>query len=241
MSTAVVLNAKNGQVLYEDQAHAWRFPASMTKMMTAYMVFQALEAQEITMETLCPVSSHAASKTGSTLGLSEGDVISVDDALCGMLVKSANDAATVLGESVKESEDRAAQWMTNQAQTLGMTSTIFTNLSGLHDERMVSTASDMGRLAYRIITDFPEYYSLFGIKEFSYHGTKYQNSNSLLGIKGVDGMKTGNTDAAGFNLAISAIQKDKRIIAVVMNAKTSDERHETLIRLIDYGFKTFLD
>ena len=239
MSTAIILNVQNGKIIYENQAHEPQFPASMTKMMTAYMVFQALKEKQVIMDTLCSISSNAVGKPGSTLGLVAGDKVAIRVALFGMLAASANDAATVLAEAIKGTEEAAVEWMNDQARALGMTSTVFTNVSGLHDEKMVSTAYDMGLLARALLNDFSDYYYCFGIMEFSYNGVTYKNTNPFLGIKGIDGMKTGNTDAAGFNLVVSAAQEDdRRIIVVLMNAKTAEERDEKILALVDDGLQS---
>jgi len=198
--TSIVIDVQSGQVLYEDRAHERRFPASMTKILTAYLTFEALKAKYFFLDTLLPISLNATLKEGSTLNLKAGGFISVKDALNCILVKSANDAATVLGEAFAGSESNAVHMMNEKAKIFHMNHSHFTNMSGLHNEHLFSTAFDMALLARAVILDFPEFYHFFGVKTYTYQKRVYENFNTLLGQNGVDGLKTGNTDAAGFNL-----------------------------------------
>lgn len=236
MITSLLMNMT--KVLHAERALDKRFPASLTKMLTAYLTFEGLREKRLTLDTLCPISLNASKKEGSTLQLHAGRMISVKDALSCMLVKSANDAATVLGETLEGSERAAVSRMNEKAKILHMHHSHFTNLSGLHHEEHVSTAFDMALLAKALIVEFPEYYPFFGMKPYRYQNQVYENFNTLLGYNGVDGMKTGNTDAAGFNLVVSALQNNKRIIAVVMKANNIRQRDDTLKALILRGNET---
>lgn len=235
--TAIVIDTSNGNVLYERGADTQKYPASLTKMMTIYMVFDAIERGEITMQTEWTVSSRASQQPPSKLGLSSGSTITVENAVMALMTKSANDVATVVAEGMSGTEWQFAQDMTAKARLLGMTRTRFGNASGLPDDSMVSTARDMATLAMRLQDDFPQYYELFSTTRFTYNGQNYGNHNKLLGVvDGVDGLKTGYTRAAGWNLAASAIRDDRRIVAVIMGGKSRIWRDERMKQLIGEGY-----
>ncbi len=235
--TAIVIDTSNGNVLYERGADTQKYPASLTKMMTLYMVFDAIEQGAITMETEWSVSSRASQQPPSKLGLRSGDTITVRNAVMALMTKSANDVATVVAEGMSGTEWQFAQDMTTKAKQLGMTRTQFGNASGLPDESMVSTARDMATLAMRLQDDFPQYYDLFSTTSFTYNGQNYGNHNKLLGVvEGVDGLKTGYTRAAGWNLAASAIRDDRRIVAIIMGGKSRIWRDERMKQLIGEGY-----
>jgi len=235
--TAFVIDTTNGNVLYERNADSQKYPASLTKMMTLYLVFEALQRGDIGMDTKWSVSSRASQQPPSKLGLSTGDTIAVRDAIMALMTKSANDVATVVAEGMSGTEWQFAQDMTAKARQLGMTRTTFGNASGLPDDSMVSTARDMATLALRLQTDFPQYYELFSTRNFTYHGQTYGNHNKLLGVvDGVDGLKTGYTRAAGWNLVASAMRDGRRIIAVIMGGKSRIWRDERMKQLIGEGY-----
>ncbi len=235
--TAIVVDTTNGNVLFERGADTQKYPASLTKMMTIYMVFDAVERGEITMDTEWSVSSRASQQPPSKLGLRSGSTITVRNAVMALMTKSANDVATVVAEGMSGTEWQFAQDMTAKARELGMTRTQFGNASGLPDESMVSTARDMATLAMRLQDDFPQYYDLFSTTSFTYNGQTYGNHNKLLGVvDGVDGMKTGYTRAAGWNLAASAIRDGRRIVAIIMGGKSRIWRDERMKQLIGEGY-----
>jgi D-alanyl-D-alanine carboxypeptidase len=235
--TAIVIDVTNGNVLYERSPDTQKYPASLTKMMTLYLVFEALERGDIDMDTEWSVSSRASQQPPSKLGVKTGDTIAVRDAIMALMTKSANDVATVVAEGMSGTEWQFAQDMTAKARQLGMSRTTFGNASGLPDDSMVSTARDMATLAVRLQNDFPQYYTLFSTTSFTYHGQTYGNHNKLLGVvDGVDGLKTGYTRAAGWNLAASALRDGRRIVAVIMGGKSRIWRDERMKQLIGEGY-----
>lgn len=235
--TSIVVDHTSGAVLSEDGADLPHYPASLTKMMTLYLTFEALRAGRISTATRLPVSPEAARQPPSKLGLKPGTSIRVDDAIRALAVKSANDVARVLAEGLGGSEARFAQLMTYRARELGMTRTRFTNASGLPDELQRTTARDMAILSRRLITDFPEYYHYFGLPYFVWRGRTYHNHNRLLATyDGMDGLKTGYIRASGYNLAASAVRDGRRLVAVVLGGASSGERNREMARLLDEGF-----
>ncbi|MBC6441472.1 MAG: D-alanyl-D-alanine carboxypeptidase [Rhodospirillales bacterium] len=237
---AIVIDATNGNILYQHNSDKTMYPASLTKMMTLYMIFQALEAGNVTMDTMLPVSVHAQSMQPSELGLVAGQEISVDDSIMALMTKSANDVAATVAEGLGDgSEWRFGVMMTEKARELGMRNTTFTNASGWHDDNMVSTARDMAILSLRLQSDFPQYYHLFATTEWTYqsNGKTYGNHNKLIGVvDGVDGLKTGYTSPAGWNLAASALVDGRRIVAVVMGGETRIWRDRRMTELFTDGF-----
>ena len=198
--SSIVIDAATGKVLHEDNADAQKYPASLTKMMTLYMIFEALDAGKITLSTNWKVSSHAASMSPTKLGLDAGEIISVRDVILGLITKSANDAAATAAEGLGGSEDRFADMMTARARRLGMSNTTFQNASGLPDPGQVTTARDMVRLSRALVRDFPHFYSYFSTPEFTYAGRRHANHNRLMNwYEGADGIKTGFIRASGFN------------------------------------------
>ncbi len=237
--SSIVIDHATGAVLFEDKADQPAYPASLTKMMTLYLTFEALRAGRIALNTPLFVSSEAAAQPPSKLGLKPGSTIKVDDAIRALTVKSANDVARVVAENLAGSEPRFAQLMTYRARELGMTRTRFVNASGLPDEEQRSTARDMATLARRLISDFPEYYHYFGLPYFVWRGRTLHNHNRLLATyDGMDGLKTGYTRASGYNLAASAVRNGRRLVAVVLGGATSAERNREMVRLLDEGFAT---
>lgn len=228
----------NGHVLSEQDADLKRYPASLTKMMTLYMAFRALNANAISFNQRIPITIHAASMEPSKLGVRPGSYITIREAVLGLITKSANDAASALGEFIGGGdEQRFAQMMTQQAKVLGMNRTQFYNASGLPNPGQVTTARDLAILARHLISDFPQYYSLFKTPYFNFRGRVIPNHDPLLkGYAGADGLKTGYTAAAGHNLVGSAIHDNVRLIGVVMGAASNGSRNQYMMSALDDGF-----
>jgi D-alanyl-D-alanine carboxypeptidase (penicillin-binding protein 5/6) len=234
---AIVLDAQTGEILYTKRADGPRYPASITKIMTLYLAFEALSEGRLRPDDLITVSAHAAAQAPSKLGLSAGDQITVDDAMRSIAVKSANDMAVALAEKLGGSEQRFAALMTLRAQELGMSNTRFVNASGLPDSRQISTARDIATLSQAVMRDYPQYYSYFNIRSFTYRGVTMNNHNGLLSrMPGMDGLKTGFTTASGFNLAASAVRDNRRLIVVVMGGASSWSRDANVQSLLMVGF-----
>ncbi|HYN39593.1 MAG TPA: D-alanyl-D-alanine carboxypeptidase family protein, partial [Rhodospirillales bacterium] len=235
---SLVMDASTGRVLYEANADLPRYPASLTKMMTLYMLFEALDQGRLTLDDTLYTSSHAAAQSPTKLGLHPGQRIRVEDAILGLCTKSANDAAAVIAEAVGGSEERFAWQMTTRAHQLGMTQSTFANASGLPDPNQVTTARDMAILALALLHDYPHHYHYFGTERFWWGGSAHANHNRLLGTyAGVDGIKTGYTHASGFNLVASAQRDGRRLIGVVMGARSPGNRSVIMSSLLDQGFE----
>ncbi|MGM0422928.1 MAG: serine hydrolase [Pseudomonadota bacterium] len=234
---SIVIDADTGMILRERYADKKLHPASLTKMMTLYMVFDAIESGELSPNQRIWISPHAASMVPSKLGLKPGSTIRVEDAIYSLVTKSANDVAAALGEAVSGSESQFAIDMTRRARDLGMSNTVFRNASGLHDPRQVSTARDMARLSQALIHGYPDYYRYFSTNNFKYRGKSYHNHNGLLkSYTGMDGIKTGYISAAGFNLAASAKRGQKRLIGIVFGGRSSSSRNAHMAQIMDEGF-----
>ncbi len=236
---AFVMDARNGKVLYSRNADTRLHPASLTKMMTLYIVFEAIKNGEISLDTTVTISKNASSEPPSKLGMKTGQRIKVRYLIRAAAVKSANDAATALGEAVGGSEKAFARRMNRTAKALGMRNTTFKNANGLTQSGHLSTARDMSVLGRHLFYDYPQYYNLFS-RITTHAGTKVvHNSNRrfLGAYRGADGIKTGYTRAAGFNLVSSARHGDKRIIATVFGGTSSGQRTAKIIKLLDLGFK----
>ncbi|WP_333681618.1 D-alanyl-D-alanine carboxypeptidase family protein [Dyella sp.] len=234
---AIVIDPATGEVLSAVNADEQNYPASLTKMMTLYLTFQALQSGKLKVDQDLPVSSWAASREPTKLGLRAGQTISVNDCILGMVTKSANDAASVVAESLGGNEGHFAEMMTAQAALLGMTSTHFANANGLPDPNNVSTARDMVKLAMALYRDFPQYTHYFATKEFVFRGQLIRGHNNLMDrYPGMDGLKTGFTDASGFNLASTAVHDGRRLFAVVLGGRSASARDNLMARLLDDGF-----
>jgi D-alanyl-D-alanine carboxypeptidase len=234
---ALVINGANGEPIYGVSADEPRYPASLTKMMTLYLTFEALDSGRIRLSDRMPVSAYAASRPPSKLGLDPGDSLSVENAILALVTKSANDAAAVLAEYLGGSESAFAERMTARARALGMDNTTFRNASGLPDPGQVTTARDMATLGYALVHRFPHYYSYFSTTSFYYSGAVHPNHNRMLGTyAGVDGIKTGFINSSGFNLVASAKRDGQRLIGVVFGARSSAERARMMTALLDGGF-----
>ncbi len=235
--SALVVDTNSGKVLFEQNADAQRYPASLTKMMTLYITFAALKQGRLSLRQSLWVSPEAASKPPSKLGLHAGDSITVEDAILGLVTCSANDAATVLGETMGGTEENFARQMTAQAHALGMSQTYFRNASGLPDPFQVTTAWDMFRLALALQRNFPEYYSYFSTDNFYFRNRTYPNHNHLLAsYAGADGLKTGYIRNSGYNLVASAQRNGTRLIGVVFGGETSRSRDSHMSDILDMGF-----
>jgi len=235
---SIVIDAASGDVLSSVNADEYRFPASLTKLMTVYMLFEALRDRRITLAQAVPISSWAASMSPTKLGLLPGTYITVEQALLGLITKSANDAAAALGELMGGDEERFAQMMTLRAQALGMTRSTFRNASGLPDWSQVTTASDLAVLTRHLIHDFPLYYWYFSVPSFTFQGRTILNHQRMLQTyPGADGLKTGYIGASGFNVVTSAMRSDTRLIGVVMGASSGWERDQHMASLLDQGFE----
>ena len=235
--TAIVMDAHSGEVLYAERADSPRYPASVTKVMTMYLAFESLAAGRLHLTDPVLVSPLAAAQPPTKLGLRAGETISVEDALHAMAVHSANDMAMAMAEKIGGTESRFAALMNVKAQQLGMANTHYVNPNGLPDNRQLSSAHDLAILARAILRDYPQYYSFFSQESFSYRGRTMYNTNHLLGkMPGVDGLKTGFTNAAGFNLAASAMRNGHRLIAVVMGSSSGQVRNANVEGLLLTGF-----
>ncbi len=220
-----VIDANSGKVLHSDSADMPRYPASLTKMMTLYVVFEMLRKGRLAEDTVMTASTRAAKASPSKLGLKPGDKIKVSDAIRALVTKSANDVALVIAENLASSEDKFARYMTWRAKELGMTGTTFKNASGLPNPGQRTTARDLATLALRLHDDFPEYYDYFKTKHFTWKGRRHKNHNSLLfSYPGTEGMKTGYIRASGFNLVTSVKRGGKHVVAVVMGGRTARRR-----------------
>lgn len=229
----IVIDAKTGKTLYASSADSARYPASLTKMMTLYMVFEALDNGSLSKKTRISISRNAANEQPSKIGLRPGQTISVEQGIYALVTKSANDVATALGEHIGGSESGFARKMTAKAHALGMKSTTFRNAHGLPNSSQKTTARDMARLGLALREHFPHYYSYFSTRSFKYGKARYGNHNRLLGVvKGVDGIKTGYTRASGFNLVSSVRADGRSIVAVVMGGNTGSSRNEQMKKLI---------
>ena len=235
--STIVMDAGSGQVLEQNGSTIERFPASLTKLMTLYLVFEALRDRRITLDEAVPVSDHAASMVPSKLGLLPGSYITVEEAVLGLVTKSANDAASALGEMLGGDEERFGQMMTLRARALGMSGTTFRNASGLPDPEQMTSASDLALLARHLISDFPEDYHYFSVPEFWFHGRLIPNHDPMLrSYPGADGLKTGFTDASGCNLVTSAVRGNVRLIGVVLGASNNVQRSAVMTALLNQGF-----
>jgi D-alanyl-D-alanine carboxypeptidase len=231
--SSIVVDGNTGHVLHAANADAPRHPASLTKIMTLYLLFERLEAGRIKLDTPLRVSEHASEQAPTKLGLKSGQTIAVEDAIKAVVTKSANDAAVAIAENLEGDEGDFAKLMTQKAHALGMNRTTYVNASGLPDDDQVTTAQDQALLGRAIQERFPRYYKYFSTEEFVYRGTAMRNHNHLLGaVGGVDGIKTGYTRASGFNLVTSVHRDGRYIIAVVLGGRSAPERDARMRELI---------
>ena len=234
-----VIEAQTGRVHHKINENTRNYPASLTKMMTLYMIFDALKNERIALNQNLKISSRAMRQPSSKVGLSKNDKMTFEQAILAIVTKSANDVATVVAENLGKSERNFAKLMTKKAKKLGMTRTIFKNASGLPNRGQLSTARDMATLGMAIRKNHPNFFKLFKTKSFVYNGIKYSNHNNLLGsYSGTDGIKTGYTNASGFNLVASVERNGQRIIGVVFGGKKARSRDKHMIKLLNKYFKT---
>ena len=230
----IVVDDKSGLVLHEVNPDEPRHPASLTKIMTLYLLFEQLEAGKLKLDTPLPVSTRASLQNPTKLGLKPNQTIQVEDAIKGLVTKSANDAAVVVAEAIGGSEEEFAKLMTLKASALGMTGTTYVNASGLPAEAQITTARDQAVLGRAIQHRFPVYYQYFATPSFRYKGAEMRNHNHLLGqVKGVDGIKTGYTEASGYNLTSSVRRDEKHIVAVVLGGTSNGARDARMRQLIE--------
>jgi D-alanyl-D-alanine carboxypeptidase len=235
--SALVVEVDSGRVLYEQNADELRHPASLTKMMTLYLVFEALSKGELSLNDTMVASAFAVSKPPSRLALKAGDTLTVEEGILGLVTQSANDAATVIAETLGGSESAFAEMMTQKARLLGMNSTVFRNAQGLPDPAQVTTAWDMYRLAKALLRNFPEYYSYFSTESFWFRDHNFHNHNHLLEkYPGTDGIKTGFINASGFNLVASAKRNGVRLVGVVFGGISHSLRDAHMMEILDDGF-----
>ncbi len=233
----IVIDAETGQIVHETDSENLRHPASLTKMMTLYIAFQALDTGRLDLDQHLYVSSNAAYQAPSKLGLRIGQRIRVEDVILGIVTESANDAAVVLAEGLAGSESAFANIMTQQARSLGMSKTRFRNASGLPDPYQVTTARDMAILGAALINHYPEYYPYFSREGFRYAGGYYRNHNHLMNrYDGMDGIKTGYIRSSGFNLVSSVKRGDTRLVAVVFGGRSATKRDNQMALLLDQSF-----
>jgi len=234
---SIVVDADSGRILHATNADTRNYPASLTKMMTLYMVFEALDVGKWTLNTQLKVSARAARQPASRLGLKRGETITVEDAILALVTKSANDVATVVAENLAKSERDFAMMMTTMARRLNMTRTTFRNASGLPNRGQMSTARDMARLARALQKNHARFYHYFSTKTFHYDGRNHKNHNKLLTTyEGTDGIKTGYIRAAGYNLVASAARTGTRLIGVVFGGRDSKQRNRIMTKLLNKGF-----
>ena len=234
VKAAIIVDMNSGKVLYSQSADVLRSPASLTKIMTLYILFAYLRAGKLTYDTELKVSAHAASQAPTKLGLKPGSTIKTGDAIKALVTKSANDAAATIAENLGGAKQNFARMMTQTARNLGMKNTTFRNASGLPNDEQLTTARDMAILATHVINDYPEYYGHFETRYFAYKGRKYRNHNRLLfGYRGTDGIKTGYTRASGFNLTASVKRDGKHLVGVVLGGRTGAQRDAAMRALFD--------
>ena len=234
---AFVIDADTGEVHHDVNSTTRNYPASLTKLMTLYLLFEAIDRHEVNLDTKLKISRKAARQPPSKLGVRAGDTITVKQAILALIVKSANDVAVVISENLAKSERAFALKMTAKARELGMKDTTFRNASGLPNRGQMTTARDMALLAKDIIERFPHFYEYFSTPSFTYKGTTFPTHNKMLGhYDGLDGLKTGYIHASGFNLVTSAEREDHRLIGVVFGGKTPRSRDRHMANMLDDAF-----
>ncbi|HTF79297.1 MAG TPA: D-alanyl-D-alanine carboxypeptidase family protein, partial [Bradyrhizobium sp.] len=228
--SSIIVDGNSGATLSANNPDASRHPASLTKIMTLYLLFERLDAGKMKLDTEMDVSEHASEQAPTKLGLRPGQSIAVEDAIKGLVTRSANDAAVVIAEAIAGDEGDFAKLMTRKARALGMTKTVYRNASGLPDDEQVTTARDQATLGRSIQERFPRYYRYFSTTAFNYHGHSIRNHNKLLGnVEGVDGIKTGYTRASGFNLVTSMRRGNRHLVGVVLGGRSGGSR-DTIMR-----------
>ncbi|QPC89703.1 D-alanyl-D-alanine carboxypeptidase family protein [Mesorhizobium sp. INR15] len=239
---AIVVDAKTGKQLFEVNSTAQRYPASLTKMMTLYLLFEALDSGRVTKTTQIPVSDHAASQPPTKMRFRRGESIDADSAIRAIVVKSANDVAVAVGEYLGGSEDAFAGMMTAKARQLGMNSTVFRNASGLPDDDQHTSARDMAVLGMALHSRFPQQFHYFSESDFMFRGKLVRGHNDMLGrVRGVDGIKTGYIKASGFNIVTSYDADGRQLVVVVMGADSARQRNDHVEALIQRSLSPTMD
>jgi serine-type D-Ala-D-Ala carboxypeptidase (penicillin-binding protein 5/6) len=237
-SAQLLLDARTGEVLASENPDALNHPASLTKMMTIYMVLDAIHAGKLSWDSPVPFSKYASARPPTKLRVKAGDSITVKEAVLAMIVLSANDVATAVGEKIGGSEEGFAALMTRKARSLGMLNTTFFNASGLPNDQQFTTARDMSTLGVALMRDFPKEYELFATKSFAFRGRTINGHNNLMyRYKGMDGIKTGYTNASGFNLVSAVESNGRRVVGVIMGGRTAASRDKLMEKLIDANIK----
>ncbi len=235
--SALVVNASTGRILYEKNAGATRYPASLTKMMTLYLTFEALKKGKLDMNDTLTVSKKAAEQPQTNISLDEGDKLPLKTAIESVVVRSANDSAVVLAETLGGTTWNFALMMTQKARALGMKDTVFRNPNGLPDNQQYTSAYDMAKLGIALRRDFPEYYHFFKVQSFAYNGITYPGHNRVMQrYDGVDGIKTGYIRASGFNLVTSIKKDGYNLVAVIMGGSSATSRDDAMINMLDRTF-----
>lgn len=236
----VLVDHNTGQTLAAHKQDERIEPASLTKLMTAYLAFSALKAGTIKMEQEVPVSENAWRMTGSRMFIEPRKPVTVEQLLHGVIIQSGNDACVALAELIAGTEEAFAHLMNEEARRLGMTNSHFANSSGLPDDNLYTTAADLALLASALVRDFPEFYPLYSIKEYTYNGITQPNRNRLLWLDpSVDGMKTGHTKAAGYCLVSTALRGPRRLVSIVLGTESEGVRAQESLKLLNYGFQFF--
>ena len=231
--SSIIVDGNSGAVLTSNNPDGSRHPASLTKIMTLYLLFERLESKKMNLDTEMQVSEHASEQAPTKLGLRPGQTIRVEDAIKGLVTRSANDAAVVIAEAIGGDEDDFAKLMTRKARALGMTKTTYRNASGLPNDEQVTTARDQATLGRAIQDRFPTYYRYFSTSVFNYRGQSIRNHNRLLGnVEGVDGIKTGYTRASGFNLVTSMRRGNRHLVGVVLGGRSGGSRDAIMRNLL---------
>lgn len=238
---AFLMDATTHAVMLNKEGDAQMHPSSMSKLMTLYVLFSRLKEGRVKPDSRFMVSEKAWRTQGSKTFVGIGSEISVEDLIHGIIIQSGNDACVVVAEGISGSEEAFVQELNEVARKLGMTQSHFTNATGLPDDAHRMSPRDLAILSERLIEDFPEYYPYFALKEFTYNHITQHNRNRLLGTVGVDGLKTGHTEAGGFGIALSALQGDRRLILVINGMKSDKERMEEGDKLLRYGFREFMN
>ena len=237
---AMLIDADTGYVLYEKNADELTAPSSMSKMMTVYLIFEKLQNGTLSLTDQLEVSKAAWAKRGSRMFLEENSQVSVEDLLRGIIVQSGNDACVVIAEAFSGTEENFSEELNIKAREIGLENSNFTNSTGWPDEGHLSTARDLSIIAIKTVQNFPEYYHFYAEESFQYNGINQRNRNTLLNKPvGVDGLKTGHTEAGGYGLAASALRKNQRLIMIINGLSSNKERTVEAIQLLEWGYRNF--